>query len=204
MRRLTACLGAALLALGACTTSTPGPTTTPTAPATPPVTTTAVTTSAPSPSAEPGAVVAGAVYFLRGERVVPVRRELAGPGVAASAVRELLAGPSASERAAGMSSSVPDGTALRGVSLAGGTATVDLSGRYDDGGGTLSMTSRLAQVVFTLTQFSTVERVQFRVDGVPVREFGGEGIVLDRPRTRADFEELTPEVLVDSPRSARP
>lgn len=201
MRRLTTALAAALLVVSGCTNTEPGAgdaggaTTT----ATPTSTTAVPTTPAPGPTTETGAVVAGSVYFLRGEKLVPARRELTGPGVAAGAVRALLAGPSAAERAAGMASTVPEGSELRGVNLAGGTATVDLTGRFASGGGSLSMMGRLAQLVFTLTQFDSVERVELRLDGEPVRVFGGEGIVLDRPQTRADYEDLAPQVLVESP-----
>lgn len=195
MRRLTIALAAALLVLGGCSDAEqdagpPGDTT---------PTTVIGTTSAPGPTSEPGAVVAGSVYFLRGEKLLPARRDLGGPAVAASAVRALLAGPSAAEREAGMSTTVPDGTELRGVNLAGGTATVDLSGRFASGGGTLSMTGRLAQLVFTLTQFDSVERVDLRLDGESTRVFGGEGIILDHPQTRADYEDFAPQVLVESP-----
>lgn len=205
MRRLTTCLIAVLTALASvgCGGTEPGPgepdgTTGTTAPATGSATSPPAT-PAPSPTAEPETVVAGSVYFLRGEKLAPARRDLAGPAVAASAVRALLAGPTEAERAAGMTSTIPAGTELRGVNLVAGTATVDLSGRFDTGGGTLSMTSRLALVVFTLTQFATIDRVEFRMDGVPVRVFGGEGIVLDHPQTRADYEDLAPLVLVEAP-----
>ncbi|MGX7826247.1 Gmad2 immunoglobulin-like domain-containing protein [Actinokineospora sp. 24-640] len=203
MRRLTTALAATLLLVSGCAEAEPSAggaaTTTATTTAAPTPTTAVPTTPAPGPSTDTGAVVAGSVYFLRGEKLVPARRELAGPGVAAGAVRALLAGPSAAERAAGMSSTVPEGSGLRGVNLAGGTATVDLTGRFSSGGGSLSMTGRLAQLVFTLTQFDSVERVELRLDGKPVRVFGGEGIVLDRPQTRADYEDLAPQVLVESP-----
>jgi hypothetical protein len=61
------------------------------------------------------------------------------------------------------------------------------------------MQMRLAQVVYTLTQFPTVKSVQFQLDGEPVRVFSGEGIVLDKPVTRADYEDLMPTLLVESP-----
>ena len=61
------------------------------------------------------------------------------------------------------------------------------------------MAMRLAQVVFTLTQFSTVQGVSFMLDGEPVEVFGGEGIILDHPVDRSDYEELSPAILVESP-----
>jgi hypothetical protein len=57
----------------------------------------------------------------------------------------------------------------------------------------------LAQVVYTLTQFPTVERVQFRVEGQDVTVFGSEGLVIERPQTRADYEDQLPAILVDRP-----
>jgi hypothetical protein len=120
-------------------------------------------------------------------------------GIGAAAVDELLAGPESIESAADVSTAVPDGTRLLGLNIANGLATVDLSSEFESGGGSLSMQMRLAQVVYTLTQFPTVKRVQFQLDGEPVRVFSGEGIVLDKPVTRGDYEELLPAILVAQP-----
>lgn len=139
------------------------------------------------------------VYYLHGEKLAPAHRAVAVPGTVAGAVTALLAGPTSLEARAGWTTAVPAGTALRGVSLHGTVATVDLSGRYAAGGGSLSMNARLAQVVFTATQFPAVGQVQFRLDGRAVTVFGGEGIVLAHPVGRADFESLAPAVLVESP-----
>lgn len=139
------------------------------------------------------------MYFLHGEHVSAAPRTVTAPATAAGAVRALLAGPDRYERAHGRTTAIPSGTALRSLTLSGRTATVDLSGRYDDGGGSLSMRARLAQVVFTATRFPGVRQVAFKIDGKPVTSFGGEGIVLGRPVGRADFEDLSPAVLVESP-----
>lgn len=61
------------------------------------------------------------------------------------------------------------------------------------------MLTRVAQVVFTLTQFPTVTSVSFHLDGSPVNAIGGEGVLVDPPRTRSDFEDQTPAILVESP-----
>jgi hypothetical protein len=140
------------------------------------------------------------VYFLRDEKLgVAARLVDETEAVGAAAVRALLGGPSELERDAGFSTAVPDGTELLGLSIADGIATVDLSGAFDDGGGTLSMTSRIAQVVYTLTQFPTVERIAFRLDGEPVDAIGGEGVLVDPPVGRIDFEDVTPIILVEQP-----
>lgn len=156
-------------------------------------------TPAPEPSPEPSGRSVVSVYFLLGEKVQPVQRVVDAPAVGAGAIRALLAGPSSAERGAGLSSSVPSGTDLLGLTIADGQATVDLSARYASGGGSLSMLTRLAQVVYTLTAFPSVDDVAFRLDGEPVEVFGGEGVVLDGPVDRADFEDQAPAVLIEAP-----
>jgi hypothetical protein len=134
------------------------------------------------------------------EHLFPVWRE--GPqtvGVGAEAVRLLLEGPSTAELQADVSSQIPPGTRLLGLDIDDGTATVDLTSEFESGGGSASMLGRLAQVVYTLTEFDTVERVRFALDGKPVDVFSGEGIVLDEPVTREDYADLRPPISVDSP-----
>lgn len=189
---------AAVLVLGACSSGGGGPT--PSSTATP--SGTPSLTSSPQASATRTSTPTTtdvSVYFLRGEQLQPVRRAVTGAGVGAAAVRALLDGPSAAERRGGLTSTVPTGTALLGLDIAGGTATVDLTGRFESGGGSLSMTARVAQVVFTLTRFPNVDRVVFELDGTRVTALGGEGVDLSTPRTRADSEELSPAVLIESP-----
>jgi hypothetical protein len=113
----------------------------------------------------------------------------------------LLAGPTPGEREAvpTMSTAIPGGTEVHRVSIADGIATVDLSAEFVAGGGTLSMTGRLAQVVYTLTALDGVNGVRFEIDGVPTTVFGGEGVVVEDPATRAGFDDLLPAVMIESP-----
>jgi spore germination protein GerM len=136
------------------------------------------------------------VWFARGERLIPQLRTHAPTRlVATAAVSALLAGPTPAERTAGIATAVPAGTRLLGISINQGVATVDLTSGYQSGGGSLSMQLRLAQVVYTLTQFPTVKTVRFALDGAPVNVFSGEGIVLDHPAGRSDYADLAPPPL---------
>ena len=136
------------------------------------------------------------VYFLRGERLVIDHRDVEGPGVLRGALTELLAGPTDDATTA-----IPAGTALRGVNLADGTATIDVTSELASGGGSLSMLARVGQIVFTATQFDAVERVVIWLDGAPIDALGGEGLDMTRPWTRVDVpRELSGGVLVDTPR----
>jgi germination protein M len=155
----------------------------------------------PSPTEEPsGETVTVLVYFLSGEKLATAERTLpATLAVARAAMDALCGGPNDYERAAGLTSSVPEGTTVLGITIMDGTATVDLSSEYASGGGSLSMTSRVAQVVYTLTQFKTVRAVQFRLDGEPLEALGGEGVIVGTPQRRADWEDFEPVIFVERP-----
>jgi len=171
-------------------------------PVDPGATPTARPPATPRPSATPSGATSVKVYLFAGESLVPVlRRVEATRAVGRAALTELLAGPTAEEAGASpaLGTTIPAGTILLGLDIADGLATVDLSREFESGGGSASMFGRLAQVVYTLTQFPTVEGVAFRLDGRPVTVFSGEGIVLDGPSVRSDYEAFLPPVFVDSP-----
>lgn len=149
-----------------------------------------------------------AYYFLDdpaggNPALVPVLRTVPkSPATARAAMKALLAGPSAKERAASprITTLVPAGTELLGIEISGGLATVDLSAEFASGGGSFSVRGRLAQVAYTMTQFTTVDRVSFKLDGKPVSVFSSDGIVLDKPVTRASYrDDFLPPIFVDRP-----
>jgi hypothetical protein len=146
-------------------------------------------------------------YFFLGSFVdnaglVPVLREITKTqAVGAAAMAELLKGPNDAELGArpAMYTTVPDGTRFLGLTIDAGVATVNLSKEFSSGGGSASVLGRLAQVVYTLTQFPTVDAVKFELDGQPVSTFSGEGVVLDEPVGRADYTDQLPAIFVDRP-----
>jgi hypothetical protein len=174
--------------------------------------------SEPAPSASPGSpnatpepsstgtTTVRAYYFLGSfvdnAGLVPVLREIPKTqAVGAAAMRALLEGPNDAELGArpAMYTVVPDGTRFLGLRIDGGIATVNLSREFEEGGGSASVLGRLAQVVYTLTQFPTVDGVRFELDGEPVTVFSGEGIVLDEPVDRSDYTDQLPAIFVDRP-----
>lgn len=196
---LAVLLGLALLGLGACGGDDESPET-PTAAATATPTPAPPETQQPTPgqTPTPAAELAVSVFFTRDEHIATGGRTVEVPAVARGAMEELLAGPNAFERDLGMGSEAPAGTRLLDINIANGLATVDLSREFESGGGSLSMTTRVAQVVYTLTQFETVDRVTIRLDGKDVDAIGGEGVPA-KNLTRDDFRDNTPLILVESP-----
>ena len=94
---------------------------------------------------------------------------------------------------------IPAGSRLLGITIDGGTATVDLTGAFESGGGSASMLGRLAQLVYTVTQFPTVDAVRLRLDGQPVDSIGGEGVMVGAGLGRADAVASLPAIFVDRP-----
>jgi germination protein M len=159
-----------------------------------------------SPSASPSGetMVIRAYYVLAGdpgvEGLVPTLRVVPKTaGVARAAMGALLDPDPITGKYDQISTAIPSGTKLLGIAIKNGVATVDLSGEFATGGGTASARFRLGQVVYTLTQFPTVRAVLFQVDGRTVTTFGSEGIQLDGPQDRKDFEGQLPSTFVDRP-----
>jgi Immunoglobulin-like domain of bacterial spore germination/Sporulation and spore germination/Prokaryotic membrane lipoprotein lipid attachment site len=118
------------------------------------------------------------LYFLRDGKLQPVHREVARtPAVADAALLALLRGPEDRERAELALTTAVSGAEGDVVSVRDGIARVLLDRVSGD--------AAKAQLVYTLTQFPTVREVQF------------EG--QSRRYARADFEALTPAILVESP-----
>lgn len=105
-------------------------------------------------------------------------------GVLESAFMQLLAGPTD----ASVSSTIPQSTKLRSVTIHNDGIHVDLSQEFTTGGGSASMSSRVAQVLYTATSLQPNAKVWIEVEGKPLEVLGGEGLLLEQPLTRESFE----------------
>lgn len=137
----------------------------------------------------------------QGPKLVPVPRTVERvPAIGGATLHALLDGPLPREQAGGLISAIPDSVILLGLGIASGTATVDLSTEFAGAGPQADFQARVAQVLYTLTQFSTVKRVAFEVDGVAVAVPDGEGVSQTRPVRRDDYLSLLPDIFVETPR----
>jgi hypothetical protein len=156
-----------------------------------------------SPDAEtppPAETTAVEVWFAGPDGLLVSIREIpATQAIGRASIEELLAGPTGPEASAGLSSAIPEGTGLLDISISNGIATVDLSREFESGGGSTSVMTRIAQVVYTLTQFPTVTGVDFRLEGEPVEVFSGEGLILEDPQRRKDWNDLLAPIVVMEP-----
>jgi len=159
--------------------------------------TTAPDTTAPD-TTEPGRIdpVGVAVYFSRSAptriTVEPVRRMVddISNGLLAATFEAWLAGPSDAEVADGLASAVPEGTELLGVEYRDGLVAIDLSSEFESGGGSASVSARLAEMVMTAaTAVIIFEGVELAIEGTPVSLFSPEGIEITGPLTLDDVED---------------
>ena len=136
-----------------------------------------------TPAATAGAPVVQ-VYFLQGEQLVAVDR----PGsTIREAVTALIDGPTAEEAERNVRSYVPSETVLRDVSFANGVARVDLGEAFGAGRDAGELSSRLAQLVYTVTSVPGVKRVRVLLKGgTPLGLF--PGVDLTKPVRATDVE----------------
>jgi peptidoglycan hydrolase-like protein with peptidoglycan-binding domain len=133
------------------------------------------------------------VFLLYGQDLEEVKRRAGGSlvGRLGEAVSALLVGPNAAERSRRLSSAIPSGVSVLGVSVGtdGGetVATIDLSAGFGKGASSPNvMHARLAQLVYTATQFKSIDAVALEIAGKQPGTIGG--IDLDRPLERSDFD----------------
>jgi len=143
----------------------------------------------------------GYVYFVKSDTedtyLVKVERKLPlGSSVEKKIevlIENLLIGPTEKEERIGISTTLPEGVKLHKVERNGDTVYIDFSEEIEQGGGTSLMETRLAQIVFTATQFPDVKKVKLLIDGKEIEYFSSEGIMVDKPLTRDDFVEFIKE-----------
>ncbi|NEP00205.1 MAG: spore germination protein [Symploca sp. SIO2E9] len=99
------------------------------------------------------------------------------------AFNSLLAGPNDGS----LTTTIPEGTKLRSISIKPDGVHVNLSEEFTTGGGTVSMMGRVAQVVYTASNVDPTAKVWIEVEGKPLEVLGGEGLEIAQPMTRESF-----------------
>lgn len=137
-----------------------------------------------------------------GPFLAPLARRVAQePTTARASLMALLAGPTSDESSSipAVSTEIPAETELNSVTINSGLATVDLSSEFVANQPSPAAARRVAQVVFTLTRFNSVDRVLFRQDGAAVSVRTDNGALVSRAVTRDDYLDFQAAVSVENP-----
>jgi spore germination protein GerM len=149
---------------------------------------------APGPVETPGPARTFTVYFTRGDRLIGARRavKVADAPSAEAALRALLQGPSPREVEQGVETQLPAAVRLLDLRIGPTSTHVDLSAEFQEPSPPELIALRVAQVVWTLTEFPGITAVRFSIDGEEIAVITAAGTAADRPVERADYSAISP------------
>ncbi|MCA9838858.1 MAG: GerMN domain-containing protein [Trueperaceae bacterium] len=99
-------------------------------------------------------------------------------------VQALQDGPSSSEKAKGLMTTLPGAMTVNRLELVGSEVRIDLSTEFEQGGGNALMVGRLNQLFYSLTQAKEVSEISLFIDGLRVTAFSQQGIMIASPWSR--------------------
>lgn len=83
---------------------------------------------------------------------------------------------------------IPPNTKLLSLDQTPEGIKIDLSQEFTEGGGSSAMIARLGQIIYTATSTDPSQPVWLAVQGEPLTVLGGEGLMVEQPITRSQFE----------------
>ncbi len=105
-----------------------------------------------------------------------------------TSINLLLEGPQGTEVSKGCKSLIPNGTKLKSASVRDGVAYLNFNEDFEFNPlGVDGYLGQLMQVVYTATEFSTVNCVQFLIEGEKKEYLGSEGVWIGSPLSRGSF-----------------
>ncbi|RKX87722.1 MAG: hypothetical protein DRP58_02180 [Spirochaetes bacterium] len=104
-------------------------------------------------------------------------------------LKALISGLTSSELNKGLLSLIPTGTELLGIVVSNMTATIDFNDSLSfNNFGREGLEAELKQIVYTATEFSTVDKVQILINGTKKQFLSTEGVFIGEPLTRSSVQ----------------
>lgn len=104
------------------------------------------------------------------------------------AMGALMDGPRPGELSNDVLSLIPEGSEMIGARIEGGIAFLDFNEQFRFNAlGIEGYKSQVEQIVYTATEFATVEKVQILIEGQRIEYLGGEGFWVGGPLGRDNF-----------------
>ncbi|MCS7180650.1 MAG: GerMN domain-containing protein [bacterium] len=140
--------------------------------------------------------------------VKPVKRKIGYYGKLENKIKktliELIKGPTEEEKKKGFSTSLNENTKILDIKIEDSTLNINFSKEVEEGGGISLMEARIAQIVYTGTQFPEINKVRFLIEGNPIKYFSGEGItIVEKPISREDLKEFEIQILKEEKNEER-
>lgn len=106
-----------------------------------------------------------------------------------ASIRQLLEGPDfTNSKEKDCMTLIPSGTKLLGAKIQNGIAYLDFNENFEfNTNGVEGYIGQLMQIVYTATEFSTVNSVQFLIEGEKREFLGSEGLRIDAPLSKNSF-----------------
>lgn len=104
-------------------------------------------------------------------------------------IERLLEGPDTNDINRGLLTLIPEGAQILSISIKDGIAYLNFNELFRFNPlGVEGYIAQIKQIVYTATEFDTVESVLFSIDGATQEYLGPEGVYIGRPISRADLE----------------
>jgi len=130
------------------------------------------------------------VYLLKldekTERIYlsPVKRKISDKDILATALENLIKGPTQNELERGFITAVPSGLKIRSIAINGKTAEIDFNGAIEEGAAGDILLKRVQQIVYTSTQFESVNSIVIKINGQRRKSMGSDGFSISGPLKR--------------------
>lgn len=125
------------------------------------------------------------VFFVRERHgalgMEPVVRRVSSKTAIQDCVHELLRGPNPNEESTGVSTEIPRGTILIGVTETPDEVDLNISQRFASGGAGSSLETRLDQLKNTVAECAGTRKVFLDIEGKRLTATAGDGLEIKQP-----------------------
>lgn len=130
------------------------------------------------------------VYLLKldekTERIYlsPVKRVVTEKDILGTTLENLIKGPTQNEKNRGYITAVPQGLKIRSIAINGKTAEIDFNSSIEEGAAGDILLKRVQQIVYTSTQFDSVNSIIIKINGQKRKSMGSDGFSISGPLKR--------------------
>jgi len=111
----------------------------------------------------------------------PVQRKVGREPLLENTMRELVKGPTAAEKRKGLLTAIPADLKINSIRIRNKTAEIDFNGAIEHDAAGNTLLNRIDQIVYTATQFGSVNSVIIKINGKTRQTLGADGLSISGP-----------------------